>query len=163
MAEIGQKPDLSRILGNRLSTHNAFYPVMSEKKISGKNKTDIGVRAEDEIAYTSKGDAKKRTPSERELDIRELKYHYRECLSCMEYGERYSDDLLNLQAYIGYCLGRTVNVIPEGSIPKRAPISQLAYARCIGQITSLLLTTGLLEEMLDLDCCEEIEDAVFDE
>ena len=135
---------------------------MSEKKTSGKNKADTGVRFDNEIAYTSKENMKKRTLSERELDIRELKYLYRECLSCMEYGERYSDDLLNLQVYIGYCLGRTVNVIPEGSIPKRAAISQLAYAKCIGQITSLLLTTGLLEEMLDLGCCEEIEDAIFD-
>lgn len=131
--------------------------------MTGVQKGGVGKRTSENIKNGKVRNRSFSDLSQREWDITELKEFYLETLYCMENGERYSDDLLNLQTFIGYCLDRDVKIIPEGSIPKNAPINQLAYADCIGRITAFLLTTGLLEEMLRVDTCEILESAFLEE
>ena len=88
--------------------------------------------------------------SEWEKDLRELNDMYTECLWYMEEDNPYAEHIYDLQTYLEYCLGRKVNVIPEGWIPRKGHIDKLAYAKCLGKITELLFTTGLLKELLDL-------------
>ena len=87
---------------------------------------------------------------EREKDLRELNDLYTECLWYMQEDNPYAEHIYDLQTYLEYCLGRKVNVIPEGWIPRKGHIDKLAYAKCLGKITELLFTTGLLKELLDL-------------
>jgi hypothetical protein len=87
---------------------------------------------------------------EREKDLRELNDLYTECLWYMQEDDPYAEHIYDLQTYLEYCLGRKVNVIPEGWIPRKGHIDKLAYAKCLGKITELLFTTGLLKELLDL-------------
>ena len=87
---------------------------------------------------------------EREKDLRELNDLYTECLWYMQEDDPYAEHIYDLQTYLEYCLGRKVNVIPEGWIPRKGHIGKLAYAKCLGKITELLFTTGLLKELLDL-------------
>jgi len=66
-----------------------------------------------------------------------------------------------MQAYLEYCLGRKVDVIPEGWIPRKGLADRLAYAKCLGKITELLFATGLLGELLGLstetvEVCDEV-------
>ena len=88
--------------------------------------------------------------SEWEKDLRELNDMYTECLWYMEEDNPYAEHIYDLQTYLEYCLDRKVNVIPEGWIPRKGHIDKLAYAKCLGKITELLFTTGLLKELLDL-------------
>ena len=88
--------------------------------------------------------------TEREKDLRELNDMYTECLWYMEEDRPYAEHIYDLQTYLEYCLDRKVNVIPEGWIPRKGHIDKLAYAKCLGKITELLFTTGLLKELLDL-------------
>lgn len=88
--------------------------------------------------------------SEWEKDLRELNDMYTECLWYMEEDNPYAEHIYDLQTYLEYCLDRKVNVIPEGWIPRKGHINKLAYAKCLGKITELLFTTGLLKELLDL-------------
>ena len=88
--------------------------------------------------------------SEWEKDLRELNDLYTECLWYMQEDNPYAEHIYDLQTYLEYCLGRKVNVIPEGWIPRKGHIDKLAYAKCLGKITELLFTTGLLKELLDL-------------
>ena len=56
---------------------------------------------------------------EREKDLRELNDMYAECLWYMQEDNPYAEHIYDLQTYLEYCLGRKVNVIPEGWIPKK--------------------------------------------
>ena len=89
--------------------------------------------------------------TEREKDLRELNDMYTECLWYMEEDNPYAEHIYDLQTYLEYCLDRKVDVIPEGWIPKKGHVDKLAYAKCLGRITELLFTTGLLRELLELN------------
>ena len=89
--------------------------------------------------------------TEREKDLRELNDMYTECLWYMEEDRPYAEHIYDLQTYLEYCLDRKVDVIPEGWIPRKGHVDKLAYARCLGKITELLFTTGLLRELLELN------------
>lgn len=89
--------------------------------------------------------------TEWEKDLRELNSMYKECLWYMEEGNPYAEHIYDLQTYLEYCLDRKVNVIPEGWIPKKGHVDKFAYAKCLGRITELLFTTGLLRELLELN------------
>ncbi len=86
----------------------------------------------------------------REDDLRELNDMYAECLWYLENDKPYAEHIYDLQTYLGYCLNREVNVIPEGWIPRKGHVDKLAYAKCIERITELLFATGLLRELLEL-------------
>ena len=87
---------------------------------------------------------------ERAKDLRELNDIYTECLWHLEEGEPYCEHIYDLQTYLEYCLGRKIDIIPEGWIPKKGHPDRLAYAKCLEKITELLFTTGLLRELLEL-------------
>ena len=87
---------------------------------------------------------------ERAKDLRELSDIYTECLWHLEEGEPYCEHIYDLQTYLEYCLGRKIDVIPEGWIPNKGHSNKLAYAKCLEKITELLFTTGLLRELLEL-------------
>lgn len=87
---------------------------------------------------------------EREKDLRELNDIYTECLWHLEEGEPYCEHIYDLQDCLEYCLGRKVDVIPEGWIAKKGHPSRIAYGKCLENITELLFTTGLLRELLEL-------------
>ena len=89
--------------------------------------------------------------TEREKDLRELNDMYMECLWYMENDKPYAEHIYDLQTYLEYCLDRKVDVIPEGWIPKKGHVDKLAYVKCLGRITELLFTTGLLRELLELN------------
>ncbi|MBO6084477.1 MAG: hypothetical protein J6U12_03660 [Candidatus Methanomethylophilaceae archaeon] len=89
--------------------------------------------------------------TEWEKDLRELNDMYTECLWYMQEDNPYAEHIYDLQTYLEYCLGRKVNVIPEGWIPRKGHIDKLAYAKCLERITELLFTTGLLRELLELN------------
>ena len=86
----------------------------------------------------------------REDDLRELNDMYAECLWYLENDKPYAEHIYDLQTYLGYCLGRRVDAIPEGWIPRKGHIDKLAYAKCLEKITELLFATGLLRELLGL-------------
>lgn len=96
----------------------------------------------------------------READLRELHGMYTECLWCLDNDVLYAEHIYDMQTYLEYCLGRNVNVIPEGWIPKKGIIDKLAYSKCLEKITELLFTTGLLLELLKLSV--NIDDEVAD-
>lgn len=89
--------------------------------------------------------------TEWEKDLRELNDMYTECLWYMEEDNPYAEHIYDLQTYLEYCLDRKVDVIPEGRIPKKGHVDKLAYAKCLGRITELLFTTGLLRALLELN------------
>ncbi|WP_400201784.1 hypothetical protein [Candidatus Methanarcanum hacksteinii] len=89
--------------------------------------------------------------TEWEKDLMELNDMYTECMWCMEEDNPYAEHIYDLQTYLEYCLDRKVDVIPEGWIPKKGHVDKLAYAKCLGRITELLFTTGLLRELLELN------------
>lgn len=89
--------------------------------------------------------------TEREKDLRELNDMYTECLWYMEEDNPYAEHIYDLQTYLEYCLDRKVDVIPEGWIQKKGHIGKLVYAKCLGKITEILFTTGLLRELLELN------------
>ena len=89
--------------------------------------------------------------TEWEKDLRELNDMYTECLWYMEEDNPYAEHIYDLQTYLEYCLDRKVDVIPVGWIPKKGHVDKLAYAKCLGRITELLFTTGLLRELLELN------------
>lgn len=89
--------------------------------------------------------------TEWEKDLRELNSMYKECLWYLEEDNPYAEHIYDLQTYLEYCLDRKVNVIPEGWIPKKGHVDKLAYAKCLGRITELLFTTGLLRALLELN------------
>ena len=88
---------------------------------------------------------------EREKDLRELNDLYTECLWYMQEDNPYAEHIYDLRTYLEYCLGRKVDVIPEGWIPRKGHVDKLAYAKCLGKFTELLFTTGLLRELLELN------------
>ena len=118
---------------------------MRPNRVSSEEKVSIGVRTGTENVYTSNGGQKKR-----EADLRELNDMYTECLWYMENDKPYAEHIYDLQTYLGYCLGRKVDIIPEGWIPRKGHIDKLAYAKCLERITELLFATGLLRELLGL-------------
>lgn len=118
---------------------------MRPNRVSSEEKVSIGVRTETENVYTSNGGQKKR-----EADLRELNDMYAECLWYMENDKPYAEHIYDLQTYLGYCLGRKVDIIPEGWISRKGHIDKLAYAKCLERITELLFATGLLRELLGL-------------
>lgn len=89
--------------------------------------------------------------TEWEKDLKELNSMYKECLWYLEEDNPYAEHIYDLQTYLEYCLDRKVNVIPEGWIPKKGHVDKLAYAKCLGRITELLFTTGLLRALLELN------------
>lgn len=118
---------------------------MTEVQKGGVKKTPQTVIKNDADRNRSVSDQ-----SEWEKDLRELNDMYTECLWYMEEDNPYAEHIYDLQTYLEYCLDRKVNVIPEGWIPRKGHIDKLAYAKCLGKITELLFTTGLLKELLDL-------------
>ena len=103
--------------------------------------------------YIKNAEVRNRSVSDREnreADLRELHVMYTECLWHLEQGTPYGEHIYDMQAYLEYCLGRKVNVIPEGWIPRKGLVDRLAYAKCLGKITELLFATGLLGELLGL-------------
>ena len=104
---------------------------------------------------------------ERELDLREFNRMFTECLWCLENDVLYAEHIYDMQTYLEYCLGRKVNIIPEGWIPRKGHIDRLAYSICLQKIAELLFTTGLLKELLQLinkaDYEEEGEGAFIDD
>ena len=118
---------------------------MTEVQKGGVKKTPQTVIKNDADRNRSVSDQ-----SEWEKDLRELNDLYTECLWYMQEDNPYAEHIYDLQTYLEYCLGRKVNVIPEGWIPRKGHIDKLAYAKCLGKITELLFTTGLLKELLDL-------------
>ena len=109
--------------------------------------------------YIKNAEVRNRSVSDREgrkADLREFNRMYTECLWCLENDVLYGEHIYDMQTYLEYCLGRKVNVIPEGWIPKKGIIDKLAYSMCLQKITELLLATGLLRELLllsvDIDC-----------
>ena len=118
---------------------------MRPNRVSSEEKVSIGVRTETENVYTSNGGRKKR-----EADLRELNDMYAECLWYMENDKPYAEHIYDLQTYLGYCLGRKVDIIPEGWIPRKGRVDKLTYAKCLERITELLFATGLLRELLGL-------------
>jgi len=129
---------------------------MRPKEVSSEEKVSVGVRTEIENVYTSEEGRKKR-----EADFRELHGMYTECLWHLEQGTPYGEHIYDMQAYLEYCLGRKVDVIPEGWIPRKGLADRLAYAKCLGKITELLFATGLLGELLGLstetvEVCDEV-------
>ena len=118
---------------------------MTEVQKGGVKKTPQTVIKNDADRNRSVSDQ-----SEWEKDLRELNDMYTECLWYMQEDNPYAEHIYDLQTYLEYCLGRKVNVIPEGWIPRKGHIDKLAYAKCLGKITELLFTTGLLKELLDL-------------
>ena len=118
---------------------------MRPNRVSSEEKVSIGVRTETENVYTFNEGQKKR-----EADLRELNDMYTECLWYMENDKPYAEHIYDLQTYLGYCLGRKVDIIPEGWIPRKGHIDKLAYAKCLERITELLFATGLLRELLGL-------------
>ena len=118
---------------------------MTEVQKGGVEKTPQTVIKNAEVRNRSVSDQ-----TEWEKDLRELNDMYTECLWYMEEDNPYAEHIYDLQTYLEYCLGRKVNVIPEGWIPRKGHIDKLAYAKCLGKITELLFTTGLLKELLDL-------------
>jgi hypothetical protein len=89
--------------------------------------------------------------TEWEKDLRELNSMYKDCLWYLEEDNPYAEHIYDLQTYLEYCLDRKVDVIPEGWIPKKGHVDKLAYAKCLGRITELLFTTGLLRALLELN------------
>ena len=118
---------------------------MRPNRVSSEEKVSIGVRTRTENVYTSNGGQKKR-----EADLRELNDMYAECLWYMENDKPYAEHIYDLQTYLGYCLGRKVDIIPEGWIPRKGHVDKLTYAKCLERITELLFATGLLRELLGL-------------
>jgi len=118
---------------------------MRPNRVSSEEKVSIGVRTETENVYTSNGGQKKR-----EADLRELNDMYVECLWYTENDKPYAEHIYDLQTYLGYCLGRKVDIIPEGWIPRKGHVDKLTYAKCLERITELLFATGLLRELLGL-------------
>lgn len=118
---------------------------MRPKGVSSEENVSTGVRTETGNVYTSEEERKKR-----EADLRELNDIYTECLEHLEDGEPYCEHICDLQMYLEYCLGRKVDIIPEGWIPRKGHTGRLAYAKCLEKITEFLFTTGLLRELLEL-------------
>ena len=112
--------------------------------------------------YIKNAEVRNRSVSDlegRKADLREFNMMYTECLWCLENDVLYGEHIYDMQTYLEYCLGRKVNVIPEGWIPKKGIIDKLAYSMCLQKIIKLLLATGLLRELLllsvDIDCDDD--------
>ena len=119
---------------------------MTEVQKGGGEKTPQTVIKNDADRNRSVSDQ-----TEWEKDLRELNSMYKECLWYMEEDNPYAEHIYDLQTYLEYCLDRKVDVIPEGWIPRKGHVDKLAYANCLGRITELLFTTGLLRELLELN------------
>ena len=84
----------------------------------------------------------------RDSDIRELRQLYAEAIGCLESGKCFAEDLIGLEGFIGYCIGRPVDICKGLCIPDRGELGRYEYSMCINSITQVLLGSGLMSEIL---------------